>query len=846
MAAPLLPKVLAQTPYTDILQYPAKTFLLNGQLYPGTTLFEHSIAVAYVAMELYKRLPRRARRLIRKDFPFIASVHDIGKICPGWMIKYGMMPDVGVVFVTDHSEVTEAALNAIYPEWKSSGVSKMDGGHHGSEHRAVQPATSPVYGDAAFQKHREDFARLMEGKFGSPNLNPKTISSSQKIATLSLISISDWIASDEANIDPKKHYSEDEIKEIAKRVVDQMGWDDPEIVSGLSFKDVFPSIAAPNKVQKAISGIVDGPGVYIVEAATGDGKTETALWSAYNLMQKKGCRGAYFALPTRVTSNRMHERVLRWVEKISPNGTYPRVIHGQVEYKNLPQSKLLSFGSYWFSSNRRALLERINVGTVDQVIPSIMNVRYYYIRLFALINKFVIIDEVHSYDAYTGSLIQTLVRELSHPVYKCAVVILSATLTRAMKAKILDVDIKHIPKSGFPAVTYRKSGKRSISIRRFNKSPSKTFDVEYLNYSPYSKAVDAAAKGANVVWFENTVDTAAAAYSRLSILAKQQGVPIGLLHSRFVAPRRNAIEGTWIDALGKNAVNRPNGCILVCTQVVEQSLDVDFDLIFTRIAPGDILIQRLGRVWRHDRVRPPWMGRPKAYILGPDLSDMDDMDGIIEAFGKSALVYDPYILVRTAQVFSKMLTVELPKMTRRILERIYREPSASDKIWVKGLYVEMRASILDRESKAKNAIHGSMESEDPPLEPNDIDSYPTRKESVPTKVMVLCRDIHFLGNGFIRLELYTGQTVDVPVNPVQFKDRGKYTQASKDIMISAVKAPETKAIRESQDQTSKPLSNICWGYPIAVVVDKTGRVILCSLNPSGYEYSDEKGLIREI
>ncbi len=75
-----------------------------------------------------------------------------------------------------------------------------------------------------------------------------------------------------------------------------------------------------------------------------------------------------------------------------------------------------------------------------------------------------------------------------------------------------------------------------------------------------------------------------------------------------------------MERLGKDAGNRPNGCVLVSTQVVEQSVDIDADLLVTDLAPTDMLLQRIGRLWRHDRDRPPgW--KPEVWIRLLPLTD---------------------------------------------------------------------------------------------------------------------------------------------------------------------------------------------------------------------------------
>jgi len=834
-----LPGAISARPVIRWQDCVAKTFTVNGVRKPGMSVYCHSMAVAYVCRELYLRLPRSSRILILADYVFWAAVHDVGKISPGF--QYGRILGLVVPELIDHSEISEACLVAIFPVLVPFEIPRMVGGHHGRWHvDSPLPVDRATYGGPEWQDERQKFVDVMISKFGMPSQKPGFVNSLHLNMTLALISVADWIASDEQNFDPSREYTEEEIKTMASGIVAKMGWDGFTAKKGLKFIEVFPKISVPNKIQLAIDKIVKGPGVYIVEAATGDGKTETALWAAYQMMAKKKMHGMYFAMPTRLTSNCIHQRVVTWAGNICKRGRYPRLIHGQVDYKNLPASGQLAPSGRWFSSNRRAILESIGVGTVDQALLAVMNVKYHYIRLAGLMGKVVILDEVHSYDAYTGSLLVGLVKELR--AAKCVVIILSATLTREAKAKLLDVGIEKVPRGGYPMITSRIG--RKISTMSFRKTPSKIFDLKYVHSEPFSDVVKMAQNGANVVWFENSVNEGVGVYRKLK--HSLPNIPVGLLHSRFVMPRRSEIEKHWMNMLGPNAVNRPKGCVLVVTQIGEQSLDIDFDVLVSRLAPSDFLIQRMGRIWRHSgRQRPAWLSRPLAYIIGPDLSKMEDKDTILDRLGVSSLIYSPFTLVRSAEVWSGMSSVSLPTQTRTLLEKTYRKAKRSDPAWMRMAYINLLANNGTKEFQAFNAMswHLLSTEEEDDRDIDDVESLPTRRESVPTQQVVLCQRVDFIDADTMRLVLYDGQTVDIPRKEVPIEARSRYMDVSKRLNWNMIKVPRIKFF-DDVDRTWEPLRNVIYGNAVAMVVGRTGEMTQESGSYCGYYYSDEVGAHR--
>ena len=185
------------------------------------------------------------------------------------------------------------------------------------------------------------------------------------------------------------------------------------------------------------------------------------------------------------------------------------------------------------------------------------------------------------------------------------------------------------------------------------------------------EVLNRAEQGQQVLWIENTVAEAQAQFQRISTFAS--GIECGLLHSRFLKTDRAENEGYWVKLYGKeNAQQRQTkGRILVGTQVLEQSLDIDADFLISRLAPTDMLLQRLGRLWRHENTVRPAEAKREAWLLVPELNAA--IENAEQEFGKTAYVYSPYVLCRSLEVWHGMKSVSLPGQIREVIEATYIE-----------------------------------------------------------------------------------------------------------------------------------------------------------------------------
>lgn len=405
----------------------------------------------------------------------------------------------------------------------------------------------------------------------------------------------------------------------------------------------------------------------------GMGKTEAALFAAYQVLERDKATGIYFALPTQLTSNRIFERMNQFLNNILEADQPHRrslLVHGSASLlEDFELGEEGGPGGSWFTSTKRGLLAPFAVGTIDQALMAVMNVRHGFVRTFGLAGKVVILDEVHSYDSYTGTLLDNLVKALTE--IHCTVIILSATLTQDRRSFLLDTETSH--EDRYPLVTVRP--REGIPQMLATVSP---MDVEVAlklvadDERAMEEALGRAEEGQQVLWVENTVAEAQERYKTLASRAHECGVDCGLLHSRFIKADRQKNERQWVDLYGPSgkAARKSHGRILIGTQVVEQSLDIDADFLITRLCPTDMLIQRIGRLWRHENARPP-NARNEAWILASSWEAT--IANPENALGKSMFVYSPYVLCRTLKAWENLRSISIPSQIRNLLEITYEE-----------------------------------------------------------------------------------------------------------------------------------------------------------------------------
>jgi CRISPR-associated endonuclease/helicase Cas3 len=357
----------------------------------------------------------------------------------------------------------------------------------------------------------------------------------------------------------------------------------------------------------------DEPGLIVIEAPMGEGKTEAGL----------GCgrsRGIYMAMPTQATSNALFERVARFLERAATGRSELALAHG-AGGPWAAQARLREIGlgtadssvqaAWWFKGSKRALLASNGIGTVDQALIGVLNARHSFVRLFGLTGRTVIFDELHAYDSYTGGLIERLATWLQG--LGCRVVLMSATLPAARRDSILQAwagDVP-VPAAAYPRVTWARPG--AVQAVAFPAARQQQLVVEGIDADNVAaRAVAMAKQGARVLLVVNKVRRAQELYGLTA-----GNVPSTLFHARFPMDERLEIERRVLQQFGPGG-SCTGGHVLVATQVAEQSLDIDMDVLITDIAPVDLVMQRAGRIHRHDRARPAGFKQPLVLVAGLD------------------------------------------------------------------------------------------------------------------------------------------------------------------------------------------------------------------------------------
>ncbi len=653
----------------------------SGKKQIGYSVFEHSCIVASVARELLKLTPKILTSSLPQYADLPALLHDIGKICPTFQKK--IQPDITELESINpldedswggHSNLSALTVRALFNHTNEA-LAYIVGKHHERFQNLIQKETFQGFGGTGWQEERVRCARdLLVSFYGSKALPFFAADEITMNYLLGLTMVADWLGSGSDFGEPSPAWPHK-----IETVVKSIGFGPKKIVPGLSFSDVFAF--EPREIQKEFYSAVSGPGLYVLEAPMGLGKTEAALYAGYKMLMEGKAGGIYFALPTQLTSEKIHERMQNFLQIILAPSTenskaINMLLHGKAWLKSYGLNAYHENGNFdysWFATKKRALLAPFGVGTIDQALMSVINVKHAAVRRFGLAGKVIILDEVHSYDTYTGTLLDELITSLL--ALNCTVIILSATLTKERRLTLFPPDLAAEAQSNaYPLVSAYVKEEQSYSekeasivnnsIRLVAVHPIMQ-DTEAL-----AKALGAAENGSQVLWIENTVAEAQERYCEFAAQARGLDIEIGLLHSRFTPQDRAEIENYWLDLFGKNNQNRyAKGRILIGTQVLEQSIDIDADLLFARFCPTDMLLQRLGRLHRHAQIKRLPHIKCEAYILSPTENELAAQG--IEAFGKSQYVYAPYVLWRSYEVWKDLQEITLPTSIRPLLEKTY-------------------------------------------------------------------------------------------------------------------------------------------------------------------------------
>ncbi len=654
----------------------AKTWVnANGDRLLGRKVLNHCQIVGEVARELLTRMPYwLVEVLFPKGSELIAAAHDLGKVSPTFQKKIissiFSQPDfpyselAGVDPSLENSWGGHAGLSQIAAEALKVGkyIPEILGQHHGySPNPGLRLAHDESFGGSVWQERRaellEDLRMVLQTDF-------PVVDTPLKARVLAgLTTVADWLGSGSLFENPA-----DDWRPRIQQSINNAGFVKPCLIRDLTFSDIFNGMQ-PREIQRSFIDSVAKPGMYILEAPMGLGKTEAALYAAYRLLSQDQANGLYFALPTQLTSDKIHDRVECFLQRIlDPASPHHKVLllHGNAWLKEMELGKEGNPGGDWFQFGKRGILAPFAVGTVDQALMAVMNVKHGFVRAFGLAGKVVILDEVHTYDSYTGTILDEMVKALLD--LHCTVIVLSATLTTqrriALTGRLTLVE-------DYPLITAlpRDGELRELATAEIADVHLKLRCVE--ESVALEEVLLRAELGQHVLWIENTVAEAQALFKIVTSRAVSLGIECGLLHSRFTKLDRHRNDDYWVGRFGREGWMQrgQQGRILVGTQVLEQSLDIDADFLISRFAPSDMLLQRMGRLWRHDGTPRPIGAAREVWLLTPAWQEA--LDQPERAFGKSAKVYSPYVLCRSLEVWRDLEQVALPSQIRSLVEQTY-------------------------------------------------------------------------------------------------------------------------------------------------------------------------------
>lgn len=531
-----------------------------------------------------------------------------------------------------------------------------------------------------------------------------------------LVMLADWIGSD-TQLFPYSEVDDSDRAAIsavsATGALREIGLDPVRLreVAGrraLTARDLFGFDQA-RPVQELIADLPlpeeNSSSLVVLEAETGSGKTEAAWWWFARLLTANSVDGLYFALPTRAAATQLHQRLVDSKRRWSESDDVPKVILAVPGYLRADASdgkKLGSFDVLWdddpgsllrtrcwaAEGAKRYLAAAMAVGTIDQVLLSTLKVKHAHLRAFGLLRHLLVVDEVHASDPYMERILVEVLRH--HLAAGGHALLMSATLGSSLRSKLealtggtpAELTLKEAIDLPYPRVSFQHADQRCGSSAASSTSVPKrvAMDTE-LSASDADRlarfTLKAARQGARVLIIRNTVGDCVSLQRQLEEIAgpeerhllfrcRDQAAPH---HSRFTAQDRRLLDREVEARFGKDA-RRTQGCVLCATQTVEQSLDIDADLMLTDLCPIDVLLQRIGRLHRHQRDdRPEAYATPRCRILSPKVSISELLEARKRPHGWGTVYDDLQILQATLDLVEERPVWSIPEDNRLLVER---------------------------------------------------------------------------------------------------------------------------------------------------------------------------------
>lgn len=467
-----------------------------------------------------------------------------------------------------------------------------------------------------------------------------------------------------------------------------------------AFKERFGFLPNPTQAD-IISTATDAEssGIYIIEAPMGLGKTEAALALSEILAARAGAGGMFFGMPTQATSNGIFPRLEKWAGGLAEdeqtllaiklahgnaalNEDYRELFTGHSNLNIESDSGLIVHD--WFSGRKQTLLSDFVIGTVDQLLMAALKQKHVMLKHFGLSGKVVVVDKCHAYDAYMSQYLDMAIKWLG--IYKVPVIILSATLPEKRRAELIEAytdSEKHRAKHteayvdktiadeawkhslAYPLLTYTENNAVKQKALAFDGENKEVSVRRIIRDEVAATAGYAVERGGCVGLIVNTVRKAQEIAAELQSAFPKAEVII--MHAQFIMTDRAKREEQILKRVGKHSTPESrHGLIIVGTQVLEQSLDLDFDLMITELCPMDLLLQRTGRLHRHNRVRPQGLETASCFVL-------DETDDSFDS--GSAAIYGEWLLMRTRALLPNKLTIpsDIPLLVQQTYDETNNE-----------------------------------------------------------------------------------------------------------------------------------------------------------------------------
>ena len=707
----------------------------------------HMFDTAMVAMRLWTvALGPQLRRELETAFAplgdarawvaLLCGLHDLGKCSPTFQ---GVRLEEAISFLgpdskeaasvrhaaggphrgyradTHHARITAVYMHDIVKAWGAPHatarmIAEALGGHHGMipSPAAIQDARNAKghLDPDVWQPWVDDHVDQLITMLGLPE--PTTLAWQQvrfslvaQLALVAFTSVCDHVASDlkkadHAGIDVDLGAYVDESKRTQNAKVDRLHWSPWIPPSDTRFDALFASVKNPFPIQRTVESVIaqiTEPGVLVVAAPTGEGKTKAALQALTHFIKVLNLDGFYFALPTRASSNQAfavasgmladldHDDPLRLLHAKAKEGFEQSLRDGELPRpRGIDQDGETNDGAKdtQFFVNSQGLLAPLGIGTVDQALKAVLKSRYAYMRLAGLAGKAVVFDEVHGYDVHMSTIFERLLQWLGR--LRVPVILLSATLSHGQQHRLIAnwhagargvpveaVDVPSVEDARYPRVVWAGASSKSLTVEEPGTSElngERQVHIPHVDWDERASwAVDQALQGRNVAMIHNGVQDAIEAHASVRNANAERGLDLPepvLLYGNV--PDRQRAEAKVLDALGRGK-SRPKGLIVMGTQLLEESLDVSFDAMISAVAPVDALIQRAGRLQRHGRTTQ----EPLTMAL----------TGVVENGRRitfKARVYAKAVLLRTWALLRERPFINCPNDVQSLIDDVYDTP----------------------------------------------------------------------------------------------------------------------------------------------------------------------------